>query len=104
MEGYYIFSQVCLGRVRLHVRDANDQALPKRPRGATHGIERHGSISGIEKAIQLRSAGAELLGHGLLGFLLTFHLLFQLPGQYTLNCNGFDLFTDAFFFQKTIES
>src|ERR1022692_4997583 len=98
-----MFGLIALGEpasysFRFHVRDADDQALSKRPRRATHRIEGHRSIPGIEKTIQLRSAGAELLGPGLFGFLLPLRLLFQLPGQYSLNGNSLDLFANAFFF------
>jgi hypothetical protein len=45
----------------------------------------------------------KLSGYRLLRFLLFPHGLFELPGQYTFNGDGFDLFPNSFLFEEAIE-
>jgi hypothetical protein len=71
--------------------------------GSGDGVEADGDVFGIEEAIELGAASAELTGHGLLGFLLAAHGLLELPGQDALDGYSFDLFAQALFFEEAVE-
>lgn len=88
----------------LYVIDADNDPLAENSRCPGNCVKAHGHIPGIEQTVKLRSAGVELFRHCLLGLVLFLHRLLKLPGKYSFDCHSFDLFSDSFFFEKTIEA
>jgi hypothetical protein len=82
----------------LDVGNAKDDPLTEHLGGSRDRVESDTNVPRIQQPIQLRSAGPELLCHGLLGFLLLAHGAFQLPRQYPFNGDRLDFFSNAFLF------
>jgi len=86
------------------IRDAKNYSHSENLRSACYGIERYRCIPGIQKAVELGSAGLKLLRHGLLCLPLPLHFLFQLPGEDTLVGDCFNFLSNSVFLKEAIES
>ena len=96
-------AEIQSGALRLHIGEAEDEALAESSGRASDGVQRHRDIARIQEAIELRPAGMELLGHRPLRLLLFAHGLFQLPSQDALDGDGLDFLLDALLLKKTVE-
>ena len=88
------------------VTELNPQLFAQNMRGPAKRVERDSHVPGIEKAVQLRTAGLQLGRHGALGLSLPQHLLFKLPRKHPLDGCAFNLAPKpiTLFFEEVIET